>query len=58
VRVGAGTMKLIRMVLRSHKGQGMVEYSLILTLVAVAVVAAFTALGTDLSESIPTVTQI
>ncbi|MEM5768177.1 MAG: Flp family type IVb pilin [Bacillota bacterium] len=51
-------MQMIRTVLGSHKGQGMVEYSLILTLVAVALVAAFTALGTDLSESIPTVTQI
>jgi len=51
-------MTLIKMVLRSQKGQGMAEYSLILTLVAVAVVAAFTALATDLSSFLPTVMQI
>lgn len=36
--------------LKSEKGQGMVEYGLILALVAVVVIAALTALGGKLSD--------
>ena len=43
-------------VLRSQKGQGMAEYGLILALVAVAVVGAFTALGGGLDGLLTTVT--
>ncbi len=35
---------------KSEKGQGMVEYGLILALVAVVVIVALTALGGKLSE--------
>jgi pilus assembly protein Flp/PilA len=34
--------------LRSEEGQALVEYALVLGLIAVAVVAALTALGTDI----------
>jgi Flp pilus assembly pilin Flp len=37
--------QLARMVITNQKGQGMAEYSLILTLVAAVTVAGFTLLG-------------
>jgi len=41
---------MIRKVLRSEQGQGMVEYALIIALVAVVVVGAVMALGHGISN--------
>jgi len=41
-------IEMARMVLRSKRGQGMAEYGLILALVAIASVIAFTTMGTGL----------
>lgn len=38
-------MKRVIQTLRSKKGQGMVEYALILTLIAIVVIAAFQAVA-------------
>jgi pilus assembly protein Flp/PilA len=42
--------------LREQKGQGLVEYALIIVLVAIAVVVAITALGAEISKVFETVT--
>lgn len=42
--------------LREQRGQGLVEYALIIVLVAIAVVVAITALGTEISRVFTTVT--
>lgn len=49
------TMQMVRGILRNEKGQGMVEYGLILALVAVAAIAGMTTLGTDLGTKLTTV---
>ena len=41
--------EMILGVLQSRKGQGMVEYGLILALIAVVVIGALTLMGTSLS---------
>ena len=38
-------MNMINMILQSKKGQGMVEYGLILALIAVVVIGALTTMG-------------
>lgn len=38
----------LKALLRNEKGQGMVEYGLILSLIAVVVIAALTLMGTNL----------
>jgi pilus assembly protein Flp/PilA len=43
--------------LREQKGQGLVEYALIIVLVAIAVVVAITALGTQISAVFNRITQ-
>jgi pilus assembly protein Flp/PilA len=43
-------MTLIRKMLRDDSGATMIEYGLIAALVAVAAIAALTALGTDLTN--------
>jgi len=48
-------MKMLQ-VLRNQKGQGMAEYGLILALVAVAVVGAFTAMAGGLEGLLTDVT--
>ena len=40
---------MITAVLQNKKGQGMVEYGLILALVAIVVIGALTFIGTDIS---------
>lgn len=42
-------VQMVKMVLRNQKGQGMAEYGLILALVAVAAVGAFSALSGNLN---------
>ena len=42
------TVKLVTAMLRNEKGQGMVEYGLILALIAVVVIGVMTTMGTDL----------
>jgi pilus assembly protein Flp/PilA len=42
--------------LREQKGQGLVEYALIIVLVAIAVVVAITALGTQISSVFNSIT--
>jgi pilus assembly protein Flp/PilA len=39
---------MLKALLRNEKGQGMVEYGLILSLIAVVVIAALTLMGTNL----------
>lgn len=41
-------MDMVRVILRNEKGQGMVEYGLILALIAVVVIGVMTTMGTDL----------
>lgn len=43
-------MTLIRKMLRDESGATMIEYGLIAALIAVALIGALTALGTDLTE--------
>ena len=43
------TMKRINTFLKSEKGQGMVEYGLIIALVAIVVIAAIVLLGGNLT---------
>ncbi|MBT9133516.1 MAG: hypothetical protein DDT39_00269 [Firmicutes bacterium] len=42
-------MNLIKKMLRDQSGQGMVEYGLIVALIAVALIAAFGLLGAEIS---------
>jgi len=49
-------MELLKKVLGNEKGQGMVEYGLILALIAVVVAVAMGAMGTGVSTLITTVT--
>lgn len=44
--------KLMRRLLKEEEGQGMAEYGLILALVAIAVIAALTILGRNVSNKI------
>ena len=48
-------LKKLRMLLQKEEGQGLVEYSLIAALVAVAVVAALTLLGGGIQNTLNTV---
>jgi len=48
-------IQMVKAILRNEKGQGMVEYGLILALVAVAAIGAMTTLGTDLSAKLTSV---
>jgi pilus assembly protein Flp/PilA len=47
--------KMIKAMLGNEKGQGMVEYGLILALIAVVVIAAMTTMGTNLQAMFTTV---
>lgn len=47
----------VKQVFRNQKGQGMVEYGLILALVAVVAIATLTTLGTDLAAMFTTAGQ-
>jgi len=47
--------KMLKSMVKDEKGQGMVEYGLILALVAVVVAAAFTLLSGDLTTLLETV---
>ena len=49
---GGAMMKLMRRLLKEEEGQGMAEYGLILALVAIAVIAALTILGRNVSNKI------
>lgn len=49
-------IEMVKTVLRSKKGQGMVEYGLILALVAVAAVGAYGLMGDGLDTLITAVT--
>lgn len=44
-------MKKVRGFIRDEEGQGLVEYALILALVAIAVIVALTALGGKVSST-------
>ena len=46
--------EMIKIQLRNQKGQGMVEYGLILALIAVAAVAAMTTMGTSVKTMFET----
>lgn len=48
-------MEMIKMVLRNQKGQGMVEYGLILALVAVAAVTVMGTMGTSITSTFQSV---
>ena len=50
-------IKMAKTVLQGKKGQGMVEYGLILALVAVAALFAFTTMGTTLRDMLVVVTN-
>ena len=50
-----GFMTEVWMALRSKKGQSLVEYALILALVAIVVIAALTALGSHASNTLANV---
>lgn len=45
-------MEMVRRVLRNQKGQGMAEYGLILALVAIVTVIAFTTMGGSINTII------
>lgn len=49
-------MKLIKRLIREEDGQGMVEYGLILALIAVVVIVALTAMGTQIGDIFNTIT--
>jgi len=43
-------MKMLKRLLKEEKGQGLVEYALIIALVAVAIITAVTLLGTQIGS--------
>lgn len=47
-------LKAVKGILRDQKGQGMVEYGLILGLVAVIAIVSLTSIGTSLSTAFTT----
>ena len=47
--------EMVKSLLHSERGQGMVEYGLILALIAVVVIGAMTTMGTDLTALLTTV---
>ena len=47
--------EMMKSVLQSRKGQGMVEYGLILALIAVVVIGALTLMGTNIKTMFGTV---
>jgi len=47
--------QMVGSLLRNEKGQGMVEYGLILALIAVAVIVTMTAMGGSLNTMLTTV---
>ena len=47
--------EILQSLLWNEKGQGMVEYGLILALIAVVVIGVMTTMGTDLSTMFTTV---
>ena len=50
-------LQFIQRLLRDESGQGMVEYGLILALVAVVVIVALTAMGGQISEIFDSVVE-
>ncbi|MBP2626275.1 MAG: Flp/Fap pilin component [Firmicutes bacterium] len=48
-------IQMVRAMLRNEKGQGMVEYGLILALIAVVVVGVMTTMGSGLNGILGTV---
>lgn len=50
-------LNLIKRLIRDEEGQGMVEYGLIIALVAVVVIAALTLLGTDIAAVFAKITD-
>jgi len=48
-------VEMVKSLLRNQKGQGMVEYGLILALIAVVVVGIMTTMGTNLSATFTTI---
>ena len=50
-------MRKVWMKIRSRKGQSLVEYALILALVAIVVIAALTALGGKTTNTMTTVSN-
>lgn len=48
-------VKMMNAMVRNEKGQGMVEYGLILALIAVVVIGVMTTMGTDLKTMFTTV---
>jgi len=48
-------MKMMKVMLRNEQGQSMVEYGLILALIAVVVIGIMTTMGTDLGTMLTTV---
>lgn len=48
--------EMIKAALRSQKGQGMVEYGLIIALVAVVLIGALEAMGTGISGTFTSIT--
>lgn len=47
--------QMVKAMLRNEKGQGMVEYGLILALIAVVVIGVMTTMGTSLQTMLTTV---
>ena len=47
-------LEMVKVMLRNEKGQGMVEYGLILALIAIVVIAAMTTMGTNLQAMFTT----
>jgi pilus assembly protein Flp/PilA len=52
---GVNMMKKIKTMISNKKGQGMVEYGLIISLIAVAVIGALVVLGPKISALFTTV---
>ena len=49
------SFQMVKFLLRNEKGQGMVEYGLILALIAMVVVGIMTTMGTNLNTIFTTV---